>query len=281
MSLIAHIGKPGSFSHLAARAYYGIDHTYMGCVSFAEVFKLVSMGDAEIGVVPVENSLAGSIYENYDLFNTYPLSICGEQYLKVEHFLLSKKGTSSGDARLKEIKTVYSHPKALEQCKAFFAAHPWMKPTVAADTATAAALIAASDDLSMAAIGSADSAHLYRLAIQARNIEDDKKNYTRFIYVRKDTHKILEANKCSLQFEVAHRPGSLIKTLHVISDHQLNLTKIESRPIHGKPFEYQFYVDFEYTHDQAPHIESAIEQIRANCDRLLVLGIYKAGIIDI
>ncbi|MEI7653265.1 MAG: prephenate dehydratase domain-containing protein [bacterium] len=290
MSLIAHIGKPGSFSHLAARAFYGIDHTYMGCASFDEVFQLVSVGDAEIGVIPVENSLAGSIYENYDLFNKYPLSICGEQYLKVEHFLLSKKGSTTGEDRMKEIKVVYSHPKALEQCKAFFAAHPWMKPTVAADTATAAALVAASDDFSMAAIGSADSAHLYRLAIQARNIEDDKKNYTRFIYVRNTPRAVIpdvirdpviaNANKCSLQFEVAHKPGSLIRTLQVISDHKLNLTKIESRPIHGKPFEYQFYVDFEFSHEQTAQMHKILEAIRANCDRLQVLGIYRAGVLE-
>ena len=281
MSLIAHIGKPGSFSHLAARAYYGIDHTYMGCSSFAEVFKLVSVGDAEIGVVPVENSLAGSIYENYDLFNKYPLSICGEQYLKVEHYLLAKKNGKEGEDRLREITLVYSHPKALEQCRGFFEAHPWMKPTIATDTATAAAQVAASSDTHVASIGSADSAHLYRLGVYAKNIEDDKQNYTRFIYVRKDKQTITGSSKCSLQFEVTHKPGSLIRTLQVISDHQLNLTKIESRPIHGKPFEYQFYVDFEYTPDQSATIPKALDLIKGQCDRLLVLGIYKAGIIHI
>jgi prephenate dehydratase len=281
MSLIAHIGKPGSFSHLAARAQYGIDHTYIGCASFQEVFKLVSVGDAEIGVVPVENSLAGSIYENYDLFNRYPLTICGEQYLKVEHFLLAKKNGKEGEERLQEIKVVYSHPKALEQCRGFFEAHPWMKPTVATDTATAAAQVAESADVSIASIGSTDSAHLYRLGVFASNIEDDKQNYTRFIYVRKDRHEVSDANKCSLQFEVAHKPGSLIRTLQVISDRQLNLTKIESRPIHGKPFEYQFYVDFEYVKDLSSTIPKTLDLIKVNCDRMQVLGIYKAGIMHI
>lgn len=141
--------------------------------------------------------------------------------------------------------------------------------------------MAASSDTHVASIGSADSAHLYRLGVYAKNIEDDKQNYTRFIYVRKDKQTITDSSKCSLQFEVTHKPGSLIRTLQVISDHQLNLTKIESRPIHGKPFEYQFYVDFEYTPDQSGAIPKALDLIKAQCDRLLVLGIYKAGIMHI
>ena len=281
MTLIAHIGKPGSFSHLAARAQYGIDHTYLGCSSFADVFKIVSEGDAEIGVVPVENSLSGSLYENYDLFNIYPLSICAEQYLKVEHFLLAKKSEGSGEERLKQIKIVYSHPKALEQCKEFFSAHPWMKPTIANDTATAAAQVAGSNDVSLAAIGSEDSAHLYRLSVYARNIEDDTYNYTRFIYIHKSTARIDQANKCSLQLELAHKPGSLVSMLQVISSHSLNLTKIESRPIHGKPFEYKFYVDFEFTQKQVDGIENILSEIKRCCDRMKVLGIYKAGIINV
>lgn len=281
MTLIAHIGKPGSFSHLAARAQYGIDHTHLGCSSFADVFKIVSEGDAEIGVVPVENSLSGSLYENYDLFNTYPLSICAEQYLKVEHFLLARKSEGSGEERLKQIKIVYSHPKALEQCKEFFSAHPWMKPTIANDTATAAAQVAGSNDVSLAAIGSEDSAHLYRLAVYARNIEDDTYNYTRFIYIHKSTARIDQANKCSLQLELAHKPGSLVSMLQVISSHSLNLTKIESRPIHGKPFEYKFYIDFEFTQKQVDGIENILSEIKRCCDRMKVLGVYKAGIINV
>lgn len=281
MSLIAHIGKPGSFSHLAARAQYGIDHTYLSCGSFADVFKIVSEGDAEIGVVPVENSLTGSLYENYDLFNTYPLSICAEQYLKVEHFLLAKKGEGSGEERLKQIKIVYSHPKALEQCKEFFSAHPWMKPTIANDTATAASQVAISDDLSLAAIGSEDSAHLYRLTVYARNIEDDTYNYTRFIYIHKSSKLIDYANKCSLQLELAHKPGSLVHVLQIISEHGLNLTKIESRPIHGKPFEYRFYVDFEFSQKQRNTIDIILSEVKKHCDRMKVLGVYKAGIINV
>jgi chorismate mutase/prephenate dehydratase len=281
MSIIAHIGKPGSFSHAAARILYGFEHTYLGCKSFANVFQNVVEGHAEIGIIPIENSLAGSIYENYDLFNKYPVYICAEQYLKVEHFLLAKKGNGSREERLKETKIVYSHPKALEQCQSFFAEHPWMKPTVALDTATAAHQVASSDDMTVAAIGGIESAHLYRLSVLADHVEDDRYNYTRFVYITKTKQKNTEANKCSLQIEVKHEPGSLMSVLRVLSEYSLNMTKIESRPIHGKPFEYQFYLDFEFDPLKLEVAEKAIDDIMRKSNRVKVLGMFKAGVIAV
>lgn len=279
MSIIVHIGKPGSFSHAAARLQYGPDHTYIGVSSFAEVFRTVSSGDAEIGVVPIENSLAGSIYENYDLFNRYHVSICAEQYLKVEHYLLARKTAVTSIDRMRVIKQVYSHPKALEQCRDFFTMHPQMIPTLATDTATAAAMVAGSKDDTIGAIGSLESAHIYRLDVTARNIEDDSANYTRFVYIEQSQRIAPDSSKCALLFEVKHQPGSLIKVLEVINRHGLNITKIESRPIHGKPFEYQFYLDFEFTGDQRPTLDTILSEITQSSHRLKVLGVYKAGVL--
>lgn len=281
MSIIVHIGKPGSFSHTAARALYGIDHTYMGCKSFKEVFRNVSEGHAELGVVPIENSLAGSIYENYDLFNKYPVHICAEQYLKVEHCLLCKKKDIADGKRLQEIETVYSHPKALEQCQSFFEKHAWMKPTIALDTATAASQVASSSDMTLAAIGSLESAHLYRLHVLADHVEDDRYNFTRFVYITKQETVDPQANKCSLQLEVRHKPGSLVKLLQVLHEQSLNMTKIESRPIHGRPFEYRFYLDFEFNQGSVVSAKEVIEKMRTSCLHLNVLGMYQAGVFDI
>ncbi len=281
MSIIVHIGKPGSFSHAAARTQYGTDHTYIGCKSFEDVFRTVAEGNAEIGVVPIENSLAGSIYENYDMFDKYSVSIATEQYLKVEHYLLCKKSHATDTERMREMITVYSHPKALEQCRSFFNNHDWMKPTVAIDTATSAYQVASSDDMTVAAIGSLESAHLYRLHVLARNIEDDINNYTRFVYIIKKKADNPQANKCSLQFEVKHEPGSLVRVLQVLSAHKLNLTKIESRPIHGKPFEYQFYMDFEFDPKDREELDTVIDELRRNTHIVKILGMYKAGKLDI
>ncbi|MBP6993957.1 bifunctional chorismate mutase/prephenate dehydratase [Candidatus Woesebacteria bacterium] len=281
MSIITHIGKPGSFSHAAARMQYGADHTYIGCSSFEEVFCTVAEGNAEIGVIPLENSLAGSIYENYDLFDKYFLHITAEQYLKVEHFLLCKRSGDPASDRLQQLQTVYSHPKALEQCKQFFNSHPWMKPTVSKDTATAAFEVASSDDFGIAAIGSLESAHLYRLQVLKRNVEDDRHNYTRFVYISKQKESMSSATKCSLQFEVKHEPGSLVMVLNVLKDRGLNMTKIESRPIHGKPFEYRFYMDFEFDSSTYDVHKDILEKLKDSTHAIKLLGLYASAKITI
>ncbi|MFO0703847.1 MAG: prephenate dehydratase domain-containing protein [Patescibacteria group bacterium] len=275
MSIISHIGKPGSFSHMAARAKYGSSHTYLPCRTFADVYKSVTEGHSEIGVIPLENSLAGSIYENYDLFGKYPVQIIAEQYLKVEHYLLAKKSEKSAEEKIKDLKIVYSHPKALEQCQSFFDDHPWITPKAADDTASACAMVASSNDPNIAAIGGDESAHLYRLQTLVEHIEDDKYNFTRFVYISKSNIKNQNANKCSLEIELAHEPGSLVTVLQVLGKHKLNMTKLESRPIMGKPFEYMFYLDFEYQ-DNAMY-EKALDEMRRVSHKIQVLGIYQAG----
>lgn len=281
MSIIAHLGKPGSFSHAAAQKQFGVDQDFIGYESFERVFRAVAKGSADIGVIPLENSLAGSVHENYDLFNTYSVQICAEQYLKVEHYLLGKAGGGDDVERLQEISTVYSHPKALEQCKTFFASHAWMKPTVANDTATAAYLVASSDDQTIAAIGSLESARLYSMRVLTRNVEDDPHNYTRFVYITKQKSDCPTANKCSVQFEVKHETGRLLRVLEVLKKHNANMTKIESRPIHGKPFEYQFSMDFEFPPQSIHILKEIIAEIERRTNVLKILGIYTAGTIPI
>lgn len=185
MSIIAYLGKPWSFSYIAAYGAFGAHHTYRGCATFAEIFKEVREGIADIGVVPVENTLAGPIQETLDLLKTSVVRIIREQRLKVEHFLLAKPSGLGETQRIREIHTVYSHPKALAQCKHFLKRYPWIRQIECDDTATAAHMIATAEDVSIAAIASKEACRWYDLQVVAGNIEDTLQNYTRFVHVVK------------------------------------------------------------------------------------------------
>lgn len=185
MSTIAYLGKPWSFSYIAAYSAFGTNNTYRGCVSFTEIFKHVQEGSADIGVVPVENTLAGSIQETLDLLETYTVRITGEQYLRVEHFLLARPSNVHGTERIKEMHTVYSHPKALAQCKHFLERYPWIRQIECEDTATAAYMVSKAEDTSIAAIASKEAGQWHNLQVVRGNIEDTLQNYTRFIHMVK------------------------------------------------------------------------------------------------
>lgn len=270
MSRIAHKGIKGSFTYLSAMKYFGMNHDFIGLPNFSDIFESVWRGYADYGVVPIENSLVGSIYEIYDELCKKPLFIVAESYMRIEHFLI-------GRGPLDKVRKVFSHPKAFEQCSELFKKHPWFERGVSDDTAGAADYVSRSGDRSLAAISSAEASQIYGLSVLLPNVEDNKANYTRFVVIAKQQKPIDETvNKCSLTLKLKHVPGALSKVLKTCYDENVNLSKIESRPIVGKPFEYQFYLDL--TAENLPKIlDALLNNIRSDSIDLNILGMYKMG----
>jgi prephenate dehydratase len=239
-------------------------------MTFEDVFTCLESGAVDLAALPVENSLIGPIFENFDLFASHEVTVIGEVCLPIEHCLVGHKGQ-----KMEEIKKVYSHPKALAQCTAFFRAHPQAEPVVHFDTAGAALEVSERSDLGIAAIGSRKTAEVYGLEILKSNLEDDKSNTTRFLLLKKgslaDVHQ--KQGKCSLLFTLKHAPGALASVLKILADHGLNLMQIVSRPIREKPFEYLFFVDILFSTDVA--MDKVLSILREKTETLKLLGLYE------
>jgi len=277
MSTISYLGIPGSFSYIAAMSYFSGNHEFIGVKNFEGIFKNIQSGKTTHGVVPVENTLAGSIYENYDHLFEYPVYAVGEQKVKIEHHLLVNQDAGVMND-LKRIKKVYSHPKALEQCERFFDNHPWMEEIAYSDTAAAAKMVAEKGSAMIAAIANSMAAKLYNLHVLKSNIEDDANNFTRFLVLGTNHKKINGADKCSLIITLPHTPGSLYAALAKLSEHGINLTKIESRPILGKPFEYVFYIDIEFAGKTQDEMKQIIKgDFKKQTKTLKIFGFYKSA----
>ena len=264
---IAYQGTKASFSEMAIERYFGGNVEPIGKTTFEEVFE--SLANAEVGyaALPVENSLIGPIFENFDLIADQDVSVVGEVCLQIEHYLVGKKGQ-----RIEEIKKVFSHPKALAQCTRFFQAHPWLEPVVHFDTAGAVRDVGLSNDLELAAIGSKKTAEVYGLEILRSNLEDDASNTTRFWVLKKGSQPILPSKgKCSLLFTLKHVPGVLAEVLNVLANCGVNLTQIVSRPIRERPFEYLFFVDILFSEG----IEEMLETLQSKTQTLKLLGHYE------
>ena len=276
---VAYQGIPGAFSDIAIKKYFKDKVKACPRFSFEEIFKSVKNKECDFGMVPIENSTSGSIYQNYDFLKKYDVAIVGEIYLKISHNLLVTPliKTKSQNKRLKMINEVYSHPQALLQCQKFFKNHPWIKAIPAEDTAGSAKDLSRSKKRNVAAIASSEAAKIYKLEVLKKGIETNKNNFTRFVIIRKKQN-IAKANKISLIFSVVHKPGSLYKSLEPFAKRKINLTKIESRPIMGKPWEYLFYLDFEMTSGEQGCLQ-AIKELKKNCLYLKILGFYKKGAI--
>ncbi len=263
---VAFQGERGAFSEAAAIEHFGAIEP-MPHRTLADAFDAVERGQADRGMVPVENSQAGSINETYDLLVRRNLHIVGERHHRIEHCLLAIPGES-----LEAIRTVASHPQALAQCDAFLSRGGW--ETVATyDTAGSAQLVATERRRGVAAIASRHAAEIYKLAILAAGIETNPVNYTRFLALSLTPAPPTDRAKTSVVFTTANVPGALYRALGAFAVRNINLTKLESRPRRDRPWEYLFYVDFEI-HQDAPEGRAALAELGGVAAFLRVLGSY-------
>lgn len=270
---VAYLGIPGSFSHSIATRLFGASALFLPCASFRGIFDAVASGKCRNGVLPIENSLIGSIHENYDLLRSFDLPIVNEAILQIEHHF-SAPAMSSSSAALADFHTLRSHPKAIEQCTRFLAANPHLRCETASDTATAAQEISRSQERGIGVICSEDAARLYGLTILQRNIQDFSNNQTRFAVIGQTPCPTEQSNKCSLVFTLPHAEKSLFRAFSVLMEEDINVSKIESRPIANKPFEYLFYIDFEFDPGSRKIIDQMAERFEKATLHTRWLGFY-------
>ncbi|MBK9030956.1 MAG: prephenate dehydratase [Myxococcales bacterium] len=273
---VAYQGVEGSYSHLAAQRRYGGrggGALLTGHDSFRAAAAAVIDGAADLALLPIENSTAGSINETYDLLAHGPLTITGEVVSAVEHCLLALPGVA-----LAQLTIVRSHPQALAQCHQFFAAHPHLRAVVDLDTAGAARAVRDAGDVTQAAIASAAAATTYGLAIVAATIQDERSNATRFVEVGLRPTPVPDATtaKTSLTFALADRPGALGEILSRIAARGLSLTKLESRPLRGTRWQYRFYLDL-LGHAAGAAVQAVLAELGELTVELRVLGCYPAA----
>jgi len=269
---IAIQGEPGSFSHEAAMNF-AADAVIVPCSLSADVFAALADGSVAAAAIPIENSLAGSVLEHFDLLLAHDVTVERESLLRIRHNLIAVSGSAIGD-----IDRVFSHPVALAQCRRFLARHPRMESYAYYDTAGSVKQLVELRDRHAAAIASEAAARYYGAQILESGIEDNPENFTRFFLVRQSAEAKIDpqANKVSIAFSVENKPGSLVAGLAELSAVGTNLTKIESRPVHGKPWEYIFYVDCQL---QSPEEATrALEALRPHCSMVKELGRYREAI---
>jgi len=264
---VAFQGEIGAYSEEAALNFFGPSIQSKPCESLDDVFKLVERGEVQFGIVPIENSLEGSIGRVYDLLLDSSLKVCGEMELRVVHCLIA-----SPEARLDSIKRVYSHPQALGQCKAFLK-HLGCELISTYDTAGSVKMVKEMGVVDGGAIASARAAEIYGMKSLAREIEDTPNNFTRFFILSKQDSPPSGNDKTSIVFSVKHRPGTLYQSVKEFAVRNINLTKIESRPTRQKPWEYNFYLDFE-GHREDKTSREALENLDQNSRFVKVLGSY-------
>ncbi len=265
---VAYQGLPGAYSEAAILEYFSPQTEPVPCESFEAVFSAVQDGRCEHGMLPIENSLAGSIHRNYDLLLQYPSSITGEHYLRVEHCLIGLPGVG-----LDEIRKVISHPQALAQCEGYLR-RLGVSTSATYDTAGSVKIVLDQGNRAQAAIASHRTAALYSMSILAEGIEDDPANYTRFIVISLQPSTPTGEAKTSIAFTLRNNiPGALFKALSVFALREIDLTKIESRPLVGKPWEYLFYIDFAGSTSDEP-VRRALDNLSEYVLSLRVLGSY-------
>ena len=263
---VAFQGEPGAYSEMATMQYFR-NSNLVPMKSLQEVFDALRHGEVDFGVVPVENSIEGSVNETYDLLLDTHSVVSGEIYQRVRHCLIVNKGGGSN------IRSVYSHPQALAQCRRYLQERK-LAAVAAYDTAGAVKMIKQKKNMQVAAIASRRAAHLYDMDILEEGIEDSKNNFTRFLIISERTTKSTGHDGTSMIFSVKHIPGALYSILEVFANRKINLTKIESRPTKEKPWEYNFYVDFE-GHIDDKIIKDAVESIKKKAAFIKILGSYE------
>src|SRR6266850_394607 len=270
---VAIQGEAGSFSHAAAIETHGPALELVPCITFVDLFRAVETGSASSGVVPIENTLAGSVHENYDLLSAHELHVIAETELRIRHCLIAPPRTA-----LDDIHRVASHPVALAQCRHFFLTHPGVVAVPAYDTAGSVRDLMAGRGGSDAAIASKLAAELYGAEVLAEGLEDHAENYTRFLVIAREpppaARRQAESNKTSLILALGNTPGSLHRALGVFAARGLDLSKIESRPLPGRPWEYLFSLDVLDAGQGT--VGEAIEELRTFAFGVRSLGTYPA-----
>ena len=274
---VAFQGERGAFSEEAARQLLGKKVEFVPRPRFEEVFRALAAGDVDYAVIPIENTLAGSVHENYDHLLHYKLPIVAETNVRIVHNLIVRPGV-----KFSQIRRVFSHPVALGQCLRFFEEHPRIQREIHYDTAGSVKMLMEQAPDGAAAIASAAAAEYYGARILRRSVEDDRRNFTRFFLLIRKARKTPGARggrhpKTSIVFTTRNIPGALFRCLSAFALRDVNLTKIESRPLRGKPWEYLFYLDFmgSVEEDRCRH---ALDHLRELTDLLQVLGCYpRAG----
>ena len=258
---VAFQGQKGAFSHKAIGRFFDASVTAVPKTEFREIFSAVLDGTCRYGMIPIENSLTGSIHQNYDLLLQFPdIRIIGEKTIRIIHNLIGLPGTTVGN-----LQRVYSHPQALAQCAAFLEGFPEWEKVSYYDTAGSVALVAEKGERENGAIASEEAAEAWGLVVLKHSIETNVQNYTRFFAITRTDTPILEAHgearKASFIFSTPDRPGALAEALAHLAQHEVNLHKLESRPIPDKPWEYMFYIDVEIPGDR-DKLHAALAELR-------------------
>jgi prephenate dehydratase len=271
----AYQGSRGSFSEDAAHQLLNPSADLAPRDNLEDVFRAVSAGEAHHGVVPIENTLTGSIHQSYDLLFEYDVKIVGEKACKIEHALIAPPGV-----HLKDVRRAMSHPMALAQCENFFRAQPQIQPAAVYDTAGAVEEMMRSGQQDSAAIASRRAADLHGAVVLADAIQDHPENYTRFLLISSiaeaASRSLSGVCKTTIVFRIPNEPGALSSALHLFAERGVDLAKIENRPLRGRPFEYLFYLDL-VDRANSPSVSDALAELRRQSVSLRVLGTYPRG----
>ena len=264
-------GERGAYSEGAAISFFNEKIETVPCTTFADVLESTSNGKTQYSVLPVENSIEGSVGESYDLLYSTDLKAVGEIYFKIEHCLI-------GIGSIDDIDTVYSHPQALGQCRKFIQEHNF-KSVPTYDTAGSVEIIKKINKKNVCCIASQNAAKISGLPIIAEKIADNQSNYTRFLVLSKSKIEKSGKDKTSIIFSIKHEPGALYRIIEKFHKTNVNLTKIESRPKKSTTWEYNFYVDFE-GHEDESKIKQMLEEIKNECSFFKILGSYPIAVLD-
>ena len=271
MKHVSFQGERGAYSEAASISFFGNEISTIPCSTFADALKNTENDESEYSILPVENSLAGSVGESNDLLLSTNLHVIGEIYHRIHHCLI---GTGS----LADIDTIYSHPQALGQCRQFIQENS-LKTIPSYDTAGSVKIIKDLNKNSIACIASKNAADIFDVPVIQEGIEDNTNNYTRFLVFSKEISDKTENSKTSIIFSIKHEAGALHQIINEFYQHKINLTKIESRPNKSTAWEYNFYVDFE-GHQDNPSIKNMLQKLRENTTFLKILGSYPITKLD-
>ena len=266
--IVGYPGVAGAFSQQSMYTYFGkvASKSYE---KFDDVFEALKKQEIDYGIVPIENSSTGAINDTYDLVREYGFYIVGEQSIAISHHLLGLPDSTTAD-----IKEVYSHTQAIQQSSKFLKRHPYMNPREYTNTAAAAMHIKQQKDVTKAAIASKEAASIYGLKVLQEHIENQSHNHTRFIIVGRNLETNEAANHVSIVFTLHHQTGALFNIVRAIKQYHINISRIESRPMENKPWEYYFYIDFEGNVEDS-NVQYAIAEMKKSCLTLRVLGNYQ------